>query len=224
MGLFGVGMTADTELTFQQAREDASAAELYESWNVAAALVHRIQRERSATCAWVASRIATPSLDFRTAHVKSSNSLVIDFRKRTNACIAGGRHRITPAASMKLREVRELADPAGSVRTGSERSENLSGWPAREQARMFCLVFSKYTELISEMLDEAVFRKDDRCARKHSTLVVNHHRRPRQRQCTHPPRGQPSSLGLVSHSPHVQLRLSLPALCSIAAFSRRSRP
>jgi hypothetical protein len=154
---------ADGESALSQARDDASAAEMYESWNSAAALVHRIQRERGATCAWVASRIAKPSLNI--VQMNHSNALVIDFRKRTNACIAAGLHRMSPAASAKLREVRELADPAGSA-----RSDSSSGMPARGQARTFCLVFSKYTELVSELLGEGLLKKEYGCVQPPTVL------------------------------------------------------
>jgi hypothetical protein len=150
----------EADESYQQARADAETAEMFESWNSAAGLVHRIQRERGATCSWVATSGST-LMEPSALKTLNSHSLVLDLRKRTNACIAAGQHKITPAAADKLREVRELADLAGSIRSES----SLASRPALDLARRFCLVFNKYTELIADMLSEVVFKRDTGCER-----------------------------------------------------------
>lgn len=140
-----------------QARHEASAAELHEAWNSSAGLVHRIQRERGATCAWIASRSSSAGSDGASGLIKA-NTLVIDFRKRTNACIVAGRNRFPPQVSDKLREVREIADNFFSSIRSDASNKPLSA----DVTRRFSDVFTKYTDIISSVLNSSLMKRDNR--------------------------------------------------------------
>lgn len=214
---------ADVLAPVQHARVDAEMQEMFESWNSATGLVHRIQRERGATCSWIATSgsVQTESVPL----MPSAHSLVLDFRKRTNTCIAAGKRRISPSAAAKLREVRELADPAGSVRSES----SLASRPALDLARRFCLVFTGYTELINDMLSDGIFKRDAGCAaRRHvrgaglgsggpgaTDATCPPGPFPAPKACPRPPHSAPRARGCfeaASFSPHRRLTHPAPRI------------
>jgi hypothetical protein len=141
--------------------DDASLAELGEDWNSTSALVHRLQRERGATCSWVAARAAATSVSITKA--AETKHVMADFRKRTNACMAA-----LPDCpcdcdlSIKLQVVREQAD----ANIGSARSDDslASSKPPVEQARRFSTIFTAYTLIIQGLLDESAAKSGSRYA------------------------------------------------------------
>jgi hypothetical protein len=132
--------------------------ELGEEWNSTSALVHRLQRERGATCSWVAARAANSVSVMKRTEMQL---LVADFRKRTNACLVA-LSKPPPDLSDELRVIREQAD-AMTASEGSENSQGLLCQPPVEQARRFATIFSAYTSRVKALLDKSFAKNGNRC-------------------------------------------------------------
>lgn len=134
------------------ALDDSGNADVWEAWNSAARLVHRVQRERGATCVWVACR--GPPAQASLPHVVSATLLVLDVRKQTNASVAAGMCRLSPSNAARLDAARTLADSADAAGDGAPSR-------ASDLAKRLSLVFTLYTELIQDLLRAVCTEKID---------------------------------------------------------------
>lgn len=115
-------------------------------------LVHRLQCERGATCAWISSRCSASSVMPGSC---GARSLVADLRLRTNHCIAMGDFELDAATSQLLSSVREQCD-ASTVALRFRENRQTAGLTPSELAKTICSVFSTYTRLVAGLLDRVL--------------------------------------------------------------------
>ena len=123
------------------------SAEQLSSIKRAVTLVHRLQRERGATCAWVAGGEEGGAGRFYPCQC-GTGSLVADVRRRTDRSVVDDETRAA------LAELRELSEKADSTNPAS-------------CAKAFSLALTGYSTLIKRISSRA-FSSDDR---KHSALA-----------------------------------------------------
>ena len=114
-------------------------------------LIHRIQRERGATCAYIASGGKSESLPCSCG----TGSLVAHLRGRVDASEGWGGHdsRLLPSYFLE-----EGAEQLRRVRQGVDRAvhaqeDNVVSCTPCHRARVFCIVYSGYCDLIGGLID-----------------------------------------------------------------------